>query len=102
MGRHEEDEWVKLRVAQAVALLGDPAGIAALLEMARAAEARVVRVNALLAVMKLAGLDDKAPADLDDAAAESSLRALQQWWRDRGPSLKWDAGSKTFLPHAAL
>ncbi len=102
MGRHEEDEWVKLRVAEAVALLGDPAGIPALLELARAADARVVRVNALLAVMRLAGLADKTPADLDDAAEESSLRALQQWWRDRGPSLRWDAASKTFLPHAAI
>ena len=92
----DEDEWVRLRIAQAVAALGDSDGIPPLLHLAKAAEAKVTRLEALSTLARLAGFPDPPPSDPDSTEGSALLQKTERWWARDGAGLRWDAGSRTF------
>ena len=95
LGNRDEDEWVRLRIGQAVAGMGDPAGIPVLLEVADKGDARLARVDALgtLARITAAG---PAPDDPDSTEATALRERIASWWRKSGSRLEWDAGGRRF------
>ena len=92
----DEDEWVRLRIAQAVAALGDSDGIPHLLDLAKTGEAKVTRLEALSTLARLAGFPDPPPSDPDSAEGSALLQKTERWWANDGAALRWDAGSRTF------
>ena len=94
----DEDEWVRLRMAQAVSDMGDPAGIPVLLDLARRADAKVARGEALTTLAQISG--SPAPAALDPESSEAAalLDKLGRWWRDHGSRLKWNNSERVFRP----
>ncbi|HZI92761.1 MAG TPA: iron chelate uptake ABC transporter family permease subunit [Patescibacteria group bacterium] len=99
MTHAEEDEWVRLRAAGSVALLGETAGIPVLIEIARTGEARVARLEAIGILRRLSGSAGGAGAapDQDSAAV---VQEIDSWWRQNHASLHWDAARKVYLPAA--
>jgi len=98
MARKDEDEWVRLRAAESVAALGDAAGIPQLLEIARSGDARMARQSAL---ETLKGLSGWTSGHSEEKADESGvLEALESWWQKENQQLRWDAATRTYLPHA--
>ncbi|HEY3174304.1 MAG TPA: iron chelate uptake ABC transporter family permease subunit [Candidatus Polarisedimenticolia bacterium] len=100
--RKEEDEWVRLRAAEALVLLGQPSGLPALIEIARSGEARMARITALESLLAASGIAEAAggAAGLDPGRAETLLKAVGQWWQRHGSELRWEPASRSFLPHA--
>jgi len=95
----DEDEWVRLRIAQAVAGLGDSDGIPILLELARRADAKVTRLEALNTLFSLADLTtDPPPANLDTEQTAALLQRLDRWWEKGKHHLRWDAASRSYRP----
>jgi len=77
----DEDPWVRLRMAQAAAGLGDDAGVSALVAIAREGDGALTRLEALGALAKLAGITSALPADPDAPEAASLLREVESWRR---------------------
>jgi zinc/manganese transport system permease protein len=77
----DEDPWVRLRIAQAAAGLGDDGGVAALVEIAREGDGTLTRLEALGALTKLAGITAPLPADPDAPEAAALLRQVEAWRR---------------------
>jgi zinc/manganese transport system permease protein len=92
----DEDAWVRLRVAQAVAGMGDADGIPVLLQLARGSEAGLARLEALAALVRLAGRDDPVPAAPDPAGEAELLARIEAWWSREGPSPRWDPDRRAF------
>ncbi len=80
----DEDVWVRLRIAQALAGLGAPEGISALLDLARSSDVKVTRLEALTTLGKLAGVQDPPPADPDSEAGTLLLRKVTRWSGEKG------------------
>ncbi len=93
LGVTGEDEWVRLREAEALVRSGGKHGMTFLLGLARDAEAKVVRTKALELARQLAG-QPPAAEDADPAKAEAGLEA---WWAEREPKARWDGASGRFL-----
>ena len=90
-----EDEWVNLRGAQALARCGSPKGVDYLLRIARNAEAKVVRDQALILALRLTGRPPaKGPGGVEGKAALASLEA---WWKDGESKSRWDPGAGQFM-----
>ena len=98
LGSRDEDEWVRLRMAQAVSDLGDPAGIPVLLDLARGADAKLARGEALAALTRLSGSVGSAAPDPEAPESAALLDKLARWWRSHGTRLKWDASHRVFRP----
>lgn len=96
LANRDEDEWVRLRIAQAVAGMGDTAGIPVLLDLARNADARLTRLQALALLSKLAGITEPAPTEPDSSEATALLDRIDRWWNRLGARLRWDAASRTY------
>jgi zinc/manganese transport system permease protein len=94
--RPGEDEWVRLREAEAACLLGSAGGIPVLLELARSGEARMLRREALEIAARLAGL----PAGAAAADPGGVQGRLGTWWKLHGAGLQRDPADGTFVPHA--
>jgi len=92
----DEDEWVRLRMGQAVAGLGDSDGIPVLLDLAKEGDAKVTRLEALSTLSKLAALPDAPPGEPDSPEGASLIRTLDFWWKRDGARLKWDPASHTY------
>jgi len=92
----DEDAWVRLRVAQALAGLGEPEGLEILLELARGDDARLARMEALSSFLRLTGQGDPASPDPDSKDGAALLKRLNEFWRKRGKDLKWDDASRAF------
>jgi HEAT repeat protein len=92
----DEDEWVRLRIGEAVARLGDPDGLPVLLELARGGTAPLTRLEAIAIFIRLTGLEATPPTD--PAAEEFSvvLKAAETWWRTRRDHVKFDPGAGRF------
>ncbi len=88
-----EDEWVRLRAAESIALLGDPSGLESLIVLARAAEARLVRAAALEAIEGLGG-----PARGPGRPEAEGLRDAERWWEDHAGRLRFDVARMRYLP----
>lgn len=95
LAKPSEDEWVRLREAEAAARCGAPEGIPILLSLARKADARMLRRQALEIAAGIAGLP---PGSATDEAA--TIERLDTWWKRHGSALRWNAGNGTFEPHA--
>ncbi len=80
----DEDEWVRLRIAQAVAGLGDADAIPVLFDLARSADARVTRLEALGTLARLAKLTDPPPSDPDSPEGQAILQKLDRFWSGEG------------------
>lgn len=86
----DEDVWVRLRIAQALAGLGASEGVAALLDLAQRSDAKMTRLEALITLGKLAGVQDPPPTDPDSEAGTLLLRKLTRWsgGKERGRAAK--------------
>ena len=94
----DEDEWVRLRVSRAVGSMGDPEALPVLLDLARQAEAKVARFEALSTLVSLSGLAGAAPPDPDAPDATALLSTIESWHASEGSRLRWDSPSRTFRP----
>jgi hypothetical protein len=91
----DEDEWVNLREAQALARCGGTKGIAFLLKMAGDADAKVVRDQALVMLLALTGRPAvKAP---DGPEGKAALESTTTWWKASEGRAKWDPASGHFV-----
>jgi zinc/manganese transport system permease protein len=94
LAKHEDDEWVSLREADALVLCGGKLGMTALIDLAGNADAKLVRGEALGKALAYAGRPSVAS---DDAAATSAAQAsLAAWWTEHQTAARWDAASKRF------
>lgn len=93
----DEDEWVRLRISQAAAMLGSTDGIPILLHLATRAEGKLVRLEALTTLLKLSGSAGPTPADPDTKESADLIRGLERWWARDGTRLRWDPSSKAFV-----
>lgn len=93
--RPDQDEWVKLRAAEALARCGTATGLRALIEMAADAEAKLVAIQALEAALELAG--QPSARALSGAEADARLAELRHWWETHGPRLRWSAEHARFI-----
>jgi zinc/manganese transport system permease protein len=95
LGRADQDEWVTLREADALVRCGGRAGMAALLGLARNADAGLVRREA---AQRAAGFAGRALPPAGDAAALArALDEVEAWWRESGASATWDPASARFV-----
>jgi HEAT repeat protein len=86
---------VRLRIGQAVAGMGDPAGIPVLLEVAEKGDARLARIDALGTLARLAAAGP-APEDPDSAEAAALRGRIASWWKKNGSRLEWDAAGRRY------
>ncbi|MFQ5877361.1 MAG: iron chelate uptake ABC transporter family permease subunit [Acidobacteriota bacterium] len=94
----DEDEWVRLRMAQALAGLGDRDGLEILLQVAHGAAARLTRLEALAALARFAAFPDPTPSDPDSEEGAALLGRVEAWWTRHRDRLEWDPDSRTFRP----
>ncbi len=92
----DEDEWVRLRMAQALAGLGEVEALPILLELARGGDARLARMDALSTFLGLTRQSDPSSADPDSEEGRALLQRLDQFWSKRRKDLKWDEASRAF------
>jgi len=92
----DEDEWVRLRMAEAVSSLGDTAGIPVLLHLARNAEAKITRLEALFILTRISATPGLPPSDPDSPEAAAALEKLDHWWRSDRERLRWDPADRAF------
>jgi zinc/manganese transport system permease protein len=85
-----EDEWVRLRIAESMAGLGDARALPALLALAAEAEAGLTRLEALNILSRLAALPGP-PLDAPDTDAARERLAVLRAWYGNGSGLRWDA-----------
>jgi hypothetical protein len=95
LAQQDEDEWVHLRVAEALVRCGDARGMAALIAIAGEAEAKLVRMAALRSALAFAGRPDAQ--SLDGDAGDQLRGELATWWSASAPSAHWDAASARFM-----
>ena len=86
----DEDAWVRLRMAQAVAGMGEDAGLEPLLGLARDDGPALLRLEALSTLARLAGLPEDEPVSPGSPEAEARLQSLEAWWREHRGELRWD------------
>ncbi len=94
--REDEDEWTRLRVAVAVARLGEAAGLPVLLEIAAGGDARLARLEALRSLCDLAGIPPPASEDPDEPEAAAILDRLRDWLEDGGAPPRWDSRARVY------
>ena len=92
----DEDEWVRLRMAEAVAGMGDKNGIPVMLDLARSADAGLTRLQALTFLSKIFAVPGPVPAEADSPEGNARLRKLEQWWEREGARATWDASSRRY------
>jgi zinc/manganese transport system permease protein len=95
LGVKNEDEWVTLQEATALARCGGPRGVTELLRLAQDGDAKVVRNQALKAALALTGRPDiKDPGGPE---AKNALTEFRSWWKDAESRVRWDPGAGKFL-----
>jgi len=91
----DEDEWVNLREAQALARCGGPKGVTFLLKMAHDADAKVVRDQAIDISLALTGRPVVKVHDGPEGKA--ALESITTWWKEVEARAKWDPVSGHFV-----
>ncbi len=91
----EEDEWVQLRVAEALVRCGEPKGIPALVRMAREADAKLVRSDALKRALGLAG--KPVPKSIEGPEGKAALDDLARWWNESKDRARWDPAARRLV-----
>jgi hypothetical protein len=89
LGDAHEDSWVRLRVAQAVAGLGDPSGLPVLVDLAAGDEAALLRLEAINTLARLAGRTEPPLDAVDGDAFGARLQAMRLFVGD-GRGLRFD------------
>jgi zinc/manganese transport system permease protein len=92
----DEDEWVRIRMAQAVAGMGDVTGIPVLLGIARGGDAGLARIQALQTLSQVAGMSDLDLTDPGSTEWAARLDQLDAWWQEGHDTLSWDEATHTF------
>jgi len=95
LARPDQDEWVNLREAEALVRCGGRAGLTALIAAARAAEASLVRQQALALALAFAG-QEALPAGAGSEAERAALLRLDSWWQGNANRAVWDPGRGRF------
>jgi zinc/manganese transport system permease protein len=95
LGIKNEDEWVTLHQAQALARCGGAKGITTLIRLAEEADAKVVRGQAFSAASALTGR--ASVKDPDSRDGKVALQSLRSWWKDAEARAKWDAVAGHFM-----
>ena len=88
-----QDEWVQLRQAVALVRCGGQKGMAALIGLAKDADAQLVRSQALQQALAFAGQE---PPAATEGAAQQALQQLQTWWAANGAQARWDVATARF------
>jgi zinc/manganese transport system permease protein len=84
----DEDDWVRLRMAQAAAGLGGDDAVPVLFDLARTADAKMTRLEAIGTLAKLAKLADPPPADPDSPEGQAFMERLDRSFSDDGNRLR--------------
>jgi len=84
-----EDSWVRLRLAQAVAGLGDAGGLPVLVDLAASDEAGLLRLEAINTLARLAGRAEPPLDAVEGEAFGKRLQALRAFVAD-GRGLRFD------------
>jgi hypothetical protein len=90
-----DDEWVRLRVAEALAGCSSPRGVDELLRLAGDADATLVRAAALSSAAQR--IDPSTPGGDEPDAARSALERLLAWWTRHGAHARWNATERRFV-----
>jgi zinc/manganese transport system permease protein len=95
MNREDEDEWIRLKIAGAVAGMGDSQGLEALLSLAREGEAMLARAEAITRLESYAGMAPSA-AEPGSPGWQERIGSLASWLDPGGAPPAWDAASRTW------
>jgi zinc/manganese transport system permease protein len=95
----DEDGWVRLRMAQAAAGMGDVAGLEPLLDLARGEAPLLLRMEALSTLSRLAGLPESDAQTPGSPGFEEQLQKLDEWWRANRDSLRWNETGRVYRAH---
>jgi zinc/manganese transport system permease protein len=98
LANKDEDEWVRLRLAQSVAGFGDRDAVPVLFELAEKGDAALTRLEALNTLSRLFGRKDPPLDDAGGDAARARLGELRSWWKTHGAAARFDAATGTFVP----
>jgi hypothetical protein len=93
LAKQDQDEWVNLHEAEALVRCGGARGMSALITMAGAADAKLVRVEALRKALAFAGTPEIAH---DGAAAETARAQVASWWQANLAQARWDKAAQRF------
>jgi HEAT repeats len=91
LAREDTDEWVHLRVAEALARCGGPDGIDALVAMAQTADAKLVRAQAQKDALALLDGAPTLRGDADQQAAQ-----LAAFWAAHREQAHWAPAAQRF------
>jgi len=93
LAKQDQDEWVNLHEAEALVRCGGVSGMSALIAMAGAADAKLVRMEALRkALAFVEGLD----VGVAGASAEHAQGRLASWWQANQARAHWDSAAQRF------
>jgi zinc/manganese transport system permease protein len=95
LAKPDQDAWVNLREAEALARCGSASGMAALIDAASNADARLVREESLGRALAFAGLP--APATNDDPARAEALARVSAWWAAHREAARWEPALGRFI-----
>ena len=84
----DEDDWVRLRMAQAVAGLGGDDAVPVLFDLARKADAKMTRLEAIGTLAKLARVTDPPPTDPDSPEGQAFIQKLDRSFSEDGKRLR--------------
>jgi len=96
LDHRDEDPWVRLRMAESLGSLGEPAALPVLVELASGGEGKVLRLEALQILSRLTNLGDSALDDPDDEAAQTRLAKARAFLKASGGRPRFDASTRTF------
>ncbi len=91
----DEDEWVNLHEAEALARCGGTKGMTALIRIAGEGETKLVRVQALKKALAFAGRP--SINDPNGPEAKAALADLAKWWKEAEPRARWEPASGKFV-----
>lgn len=94
----EEDEYIRVELAEAALELGDPHGLLVLIQVMDNGEATDIRKDAHEHLSAHLNLDFPFHAELAAAANDSEIRPFREWWEKHHHELKWNPRTKIFSP----
>jgi len=92
----DEDPWVRLRLAESLASLGEPAALPVLVDLAAGGEGKLLRLEAVRILSRLAGLGGDGLDDPDGEAAQKILARVRALLKAHGGKPRFDPATRTF------
>jgi zinc/manganese transport system permease protein len=93
LATQDQDEWVNLHEAEALVRCGGARGMSALIAMAGAADAKLVREEALRKALAFVRGSEVA---VEGASAEATQAGLASWWQANQARARWDRATQRF------